>query len=236
MLFQQCQACVRWLFIDCVFSVLSCSDCACPLTSWYCQRDGLLYCKEHYQRRYDEACNHCMIRITGPVMVSFAQLGRLLLSPWLKLIVIFLHWTWSTKWSSIEQCLTWEQEIGYTWIVMSSAQFVHLSVSFTRWLHNLLASDGFQQRGGRLLCHVVPCFWSDWVILWMCTVLTTSSSCIVSCNIYLSWNVYMPSERLLVLCLPSVCRWVPLSSRVLQMPLLSSVYWWRRDIRTRGTI
>jgi len=47
----------------------SCSDCASPLTSWYCQREGRLLCKEHYRRRFDEACNHCAVRITGPVMV-----------------------------------------------------------------------------------------------------------------------------------------------------------------------
>jgi len=50
--------------------VVSCSDCSCPLKSWYCQRDGMLLCKEHYRTRFDEACNNCAVSISGPVMVS----------------------------------------------------------------------------------------------------------------------------------------------------------------------
>jgi len=50
--------------------VFRCSDCGCLLKSWYCQRNGKLFCKEHYRKRFNEACNHCAICITGPVMVS----------------------------------------------------------------------------------------------------------------------------------------------------------------------
>jgi len=42
-----------------------------------------------------------------------------------------------------------------------------LSVSFTRWLHHLLASDGFQQRACRLLCHVLK--WSGHLMDVYCT-------------------------------------------------------------------
>lgn len=49
--------------------VVRCKDCEHPLKSWYCQRDGMLFCKEHYRRRFDEACSRCAVRITGLVMV-----------------------------------------------------------------------------------------------------------------------------------------------------------------------
>ncbi|XP_073994181.1 LIM domain kinase 1 isoform X2 [Rhodnius prolixus] len=47
-----------------------CSACDVPLTNWYFEKDGLLFCREDYWRKYGEACQDCSQVITGPVMVA----------------------------------------------------------------------------------------------------------------------------------------------------------------------
>ncbi|KAJ8679115.1 hypothetical protein QAD02_014902 [Eretmocerus hayati] len=52
--------------VDC----FRCSACDAPLSSWYFEKDGLLFCKEDYWAAYGEACQSCGHIITGPVMLA----------------------------------------------------------------------------------------------------------------------------------------------------------------------
>ncbi|XP_014237967.1 LIM domain kinase 1 isoform X1 [Trichogramma pretiosum] len=52
--------------IDC----FRCSACDDALSSWYFEKDGLLFCKEDYWAAYGEACQGCGHIITGPVMLA----------------------------------------------------------------------------------------------------------------------------------------------------------------------
>ncbi|GLH05264.1 LIM domain kinase 1 [Gryllus bimaculatus] len=47
-----------------------CSACDASLSSWYFEKDGLLFCKDDYWAKYGEACQDCSQVITGPVMVA----------------------------------------------------------------------------------------------------------------------------------------------------------------------
>ncbi|KAK0176070.1 hypothetical protein PV328_000243 [Microctonus aethiopoides] len=52
--------------IDC----FQCSACDAALSSWYFEKDGLLFCKDDYWAAYGEACQSCGQVITGPVMLA----------------------------------------------------------------------------------------------------------------------------------------------------------------------
>ncbi|KAL0102893.1 hypothetical protein PUN28_018295 [Cardiocondyla obscurior] len=52
--------------IDC----FRCSACDVGLSSWYFEKDGLLFCKDDYWAAYGEACQDCGQIITGPVMLA----------------------------------------------------------------------------------------------------------------------------------------------------------------------
>ncbi|KYM82591.1 LIM domain kinase 1 [Atta colombica] len=52
--------------IDC----FRCSACDIGLSSWYFEKDGLLFCKDDYWAAYGEACQDCGQIITGPVMLA----------------------------------------------------------------------------------------------------------------------------------------------------------------------
>ncbi|XP_033210664.1 LIM domain kinase 1 isoform X2 [Belonocnema kinseyi] len=52
--------------IDC----FRCSACDAGLSSWYFEKDGLLFCKDDYWAAYGEACQGCGQVITGPVMLA----------------------------------------------------------------------------------------------------------------------------------------------------------------------
>ncbi|XP_015435959.1 PREDICTED: LIM domain kinase 1 [Dufourea novaeangliae] len=52
--------------IDC----FRCSACDIGLSSWYFEKDGLLFCKDDYWAAYGEACQGCGQNITGPVMLA----------------------------------------------------------------------------------------------------------------------------------------------------------------------
>ncbi|XP_057319682.1 LIM domain kinase 1 isoform X1 [Microplitis mediator] len=52
--------------IDC----FQCSACDASLSSWYFEKDGLLFCKDDYWAAYGEACQSCGQVITGPVMLA----------------------------------------------------------------------------------------------------------------------------------------------------------------------
>ncbi|XP_043250509.1 LIM domain kinase 1 isoform X2 [Colletes gigas] len=47
-----------------------CSACDIGLSSWYFEKDGLLFCKDDYWAAYGEACQGCGQIITGPVMLA----------------------------------------------------------------------------------------------------------------------------------------------------------------------
>lgn len=47
-----------------------CSVCDRALSSWYFEKDGLLFCQVDYWNAYGEACQQCTQVITGPVMVA----------------------------------------------------------------------------------------------------------------------------------------------------------------------
>ncbi|XP_069685846.1 LIM domain kinase 1 isoform X3 [Periplaneta americana] len=47
-----------------------CSACDAALSSWYFEKDGLLFCKDDYWAKYGESCQDCGQFITGPVMVA----------------------------------------------------------------------------------------------------------------------------------------------------------------------
>ncbi|XP_075218396.1 LIM domain kinase 1 [Lycorma delicatula] len=47
-----------------------CSACDAALSSWYFEKDGMLFCKEDYWAKFGESCQDCGQVITGPVMVA----------------------------------------------------------------------------------------------------------------------------------------------------------------------
>lgn len=47
-----------------------CSACDVGLSTWYFEKDGLLFCKDDYGAAYGEACQGCGQIITGPVMLA----------------------------------------------------------------------------------------------------------------------------------------------------------------------
>lgn len=47
-----------------------CSVCDGQLSSWYFEKDGLLFCKDDYWSKFGESCQQCGAVITGPVMVA----------------------------------------------------------------------------------------------------------------------------------------------------------------------
>lgn len=53
-----------------MISICRCSACDAALSSWYFEKDGLLFCKDDYWAKYGEACQDCGQVITGPVMVA----------------------------------------------------------------------------------------------------------------------------------------------------------------------
>lgn len=44
-----------------------CSACDSQLSSWYFEKDGLLFCRDDYWQRFGHACQQCGTIITGPV-------------------------------------------------------------------------------------------------------------------------------------------------------------------------
>ncbi|XP_042860395.1 LIM domain kinase 1-like [Penaeus japonicus] len=74
-----CAGCMNVIEDDEFFSALGqdwhtdcfrCSACDVTLSSWYFEKDGLLFCKNDYWKKYGEACQDCGQIITGPVMVA----------------------------------------------------------------------------------------------------------------------------------------------------------------------
>uniref|UniRef100_A0A8C9LF24 LIM domain kinase 2 n=1 Tax=Pavo cristatus TaxID=9049 RepID=A0A8C9LF24_PAVCR len=49
---------------------LKCSECQDPLTNWYYEKDGKLYCHKDYWGKFGESCHGCSLLMTGPVMVA----------------------------------------------------------------------------------------------------------------------------------------------------------------------
>ncbi|RVE49105.1 hypothetical protein evm_006226 [Chilo suppressalis] len=47
-----------------------CSVCDVGLTSWYFEKEGLLFCRNDYWARFGESCHQCAQVITGPVMAA----------------------------------------------------------------------------------------------------------------------------------------------------------------------
>ncbi|XP_055374814.1 LIM domain kinase 1 isoform X2 [Condylostylus longicornis] len=47
-----------------------CSACDAKLSSWYFEKDGLLFCRDDYWSKFGESCQQCSNVITGPVMVA----------------------------------------------------------------------------------------------------------------------------------------------------------------------
>uniref|UniRef100_A0A669BC65 LIM domain kinase 2 n=1 Tax=Oreochromis niloticus TaxID=8128 RepID=A0A669BC65_ORENI len=55
----------------CFFScLLRCSVCCDHLTNWYYEKDGKLYCRNHYWEKFGELCHGCSLLMTGPAMVA----------------------------------------------------------------------------------------------------------------------------------------------------------------------
>lgn len=46
-----------------------CSVCDGQLSSWYFEKDGLLFCRDDYWQRFGHACQQCAAIITGPVSI-----------------------------------------------------------------------------------------------------------------------------------------------------------------------
>ncbi|GBP71901.1 LIM domain kinase 1 [Eumeta japonica] len=72
-----CGGCLNTIVDDSYVSALDhnwhtdcfrCSVCDDPLSSWYFEKDGLLFCQTDYWVRYGESCQQCGQVITGPVM------------------------------------------------------------------------------------------------------------------------------------------------------------------------
>uniref|UniRef100_A0A8C0J268 LIM domain kinase 2 n=1 Tax=Chelonoidis abingdonii TaxID=106734 RepID=A0A8C0J268_CHEAB len=51
-------------------SCFRCSECQDPLTNWYYEKDGKLYCHKDYWGKFGESCHGCSLLMTGPVMVA----------------------------------------------------------------------------------------------------------------------------------------------------------------------
>ncbi|XP_074149470.1 LIM domain kinase 2 isoform X2 [Sminthopsis crassicaudata] len=51
-------------------SCFRCSECQDPLTNWYYEKDGKLYCHKDYWGKFGEFCHGCSLLMTGPVMVA----------------------------------------------------------------------------------------------------------------------------------------------------------------------
>ncbi|KAK3865597.1 hypothetical protein Pcinc_028808 [Petrolisthes cinctipes] len=75
----KCAGCMNLIDDDEFFSAVGqdwhtdcfrCSACDVTLSSWYFEKDGLLFCKNDYWKKYGEACQDCGQIITGPVMVA----------------------------------------------------------------------------------------------------------------------------------------------------------------------
>ncbi|XP_034827894.1 LIM domain kinase 1 isoform X1 [Maniola hyperantus] len=47
-----------------------CSDCDAQLTTWYFEKDGMLFCQADYWARFGDNCQQCRQVITGPVMAA----------------------------------------------------------------------------------------------------------------------------------------------------------------------
>ncbi|XP_052862775.1 LIM domain kinase 1 [Anopheles cruzii] len=47
-----------------------CSVCDVRLSSWYFEKDGLLFCREDHWAKYGDCCQQCSQIISGPVMVA----------------------------------------------------------------------------------------------------------------------------------------------------------------------
>uniref|UniRef100_A0AAQ4QY55 LIM domain kinase 2 n=1 Tax=Gasterosteus aculeatus aculeatus TaxID=481459 RepID=A0AAQ4QY55_GASAC len=47
-----------------------CSVCCDHLTNWYYEKEGKLYCREHYWEKFGELCHGCSLLMTGPAMVA----------------------------------------------------------------------------------------------------------------------------------------------------------------------
>ncbi|XP_006784859.1 LIM domain kinase 2 [Neolamprologus brichardi] len=47
-----------------------CSVCCDHLTNWYYEKDGKLYCRNHYWEKFGELCHGCSLLMTGPAMVA----------------------------------------------------------------------------------------------------------------------------------------------------------------------
>ncbi|XP_037915366.1 LIM domain kinase 1 isoform X2 [Hermetia illucens] len=47
-----------------------CSACDAKLSSWYFEKDSMLFCKDDYWMKFGESCQQCGEVITGPVMVA----------------------------------------------------------------------------------------------------------------------------------------------------------------------
>ncbi|XP_068248723.1 LIM domain kinase 1-like isoform X3 [Palaemon carinicauda] len=74
-----CAGCMNVIEDDEFFSALGqdwhtdcfrCSACDITLNNWYFEKDGLLFCKNDYWKKYGESCQDCGQIITGPVMVA----------------------------------------------------------------------------------------------------------------------------------------------------------------------
>uniref|UniRef100_A0A668AMG9 LIM domain kinase 2 n=1 Tax=Myripristis murdjan TaxID=586833 RepID=A0A668AMG9_9TELE len=47
-----------------------CSVCCDHLINWYYEKDGKLYCRNHYWEKFGELCHGCSLLMTGPAMVA----------------------------------------------------------------------------------------------------------------------------------------------------------------------
>lgn len=61
---------IRALSQDWHTECFRCSACDIALSTWYFEKDGLLFCKDDYWSKYGESCQDCSQIITGPVMVA----------------------------------------------------------------------------------------------------------------------------------------------------------------------
>uniref|UniRef100_A0A3P9DGP3 LIM domain kinase 2 n=1 Tax=Maylandia zebra TaxID=106582 RepID=A0A3P9DGP3_9CICH len=52
------------------FYLSVCSVCCDHLTNWYYEKDGKLYCRNHYWEKFGELCHGCSLLMTGPAMVA----------------------------------------------------------------------------------------------------------------------------------------------------------------------
>lgn len=75
---QQCAICLNDLERDRIISALGqnwhsdcfrCSVCDVQLSHWYFEKDGLLFCRDDYLQRFNNACQQCSSFISGPAMI-----------------------------------------------------------------------------------------------------------------------------------------------------------------------